>query len=94
MSSLFVFLGVGEFAESLAEGGSKVLSEGFPSVLGLEVVVLDVLEVELVDQEASRDDVILVHVLDEGLDAGLLDELLLAVTALDSGHVPGDAGHQ
>jgi len=38
--------------------------------------------------------VVLVDVLDEGLDTGLLDELLLAVGALGLRDVPGDACDQ
>jgi hypothetical protein len=70
------------------------LSESFSGLLGLEVVVLDVLEVEVVDLEAGGEDVILVDVLDEGLDTGLLDELLLAVGALGLGDVSADTGDQ
>jgi hypothetical protein len=94
VSSFFVFLGVGEVSEGVAEGIMEGLSESFSGLLGLEVVVLDVLEVEVVDLEAGGEDVILVDVLDEGLDTGLLDELLLAVGALGLGDVSADTGDQ
>ena len=94
MSCLFVFLGVGEVAEGVGEGVVKGLAESETGILGLEVVVLDVLEVEVVDLEAGGEDVVLVDILDEGLDAGLPDELLLAVGALDLGEVAGDASDE
>ena len=52
------------------------------------------LEVEVVGDEAGGHDVVLVDVLDEGLDASALDELLLAEGALDLAHVAGDPCHQ
>ena len=94
MSGLFVFLGVGEVPEGVAEGVVEGFAEGLPGLFGLEVVVLDVLEVEVVDLEAGGEHVVLVDVLDEGLHAGLLDELLLAVGALGLRNVSRDAGHQ
>lgn len=94
MACLFVLLGVGLVAEGVAEGLAEGLSEGLAVLLGLEVVVLDVLEVEVVDEESGGEDVVLVDVLDEGLDTGLLDELLLAIGTLDLGDVASDAGDQ
>lgn len=94
MACLFVLLGVGLVAEGVAEGLAEGLPECLAVLLGLEVVVLDVLEVEVVDEESGGEDVVLVDVLDEGLDTGLLDELLLAVCALDLGDVAGDACDQ
>ena len=94
MSGFLVLFGIGEVSECVAEGIVEGLSEGFSGLLGLEVIVLDVLEVKVVDLEAGGEDVVLVDVLDEGLDTGLLDELLLAVGALGLGDVPGDAGDQ
>jgi hypothetical protein len=94
VSGLLVLLGVGKVPEGVAEGLSEALPEGFSGLLGLEVVVLDVLEVELVDQEAGGQHVVLVYVLHEGLHTGLLDEFLLAVGALHLRHVAGDAGNQ
>lgn len=94
VAGLLVLLGVGEVPEGVAEGVVEGLPEGLAGLLGLEVVVLDVLEVEVVDLEAGGEDVVLVDVLDEGLDTGLLDELLLAVGALGLGEVPGDAGDE
>ena len=94
MSGLLVLLGIGEVSECVAEGIVEGLSEGFSGLLGLEVIVLDVLEVKVVDLEAGGEDVVLVDVLDEGLDTGLLDELLLAVGALGLRDVPGDACDQ
>jgi hypothetical protein len=94
VAGLLVLLGVGEVAEGVGEGIVKGLSEGKTSILGLEVIVLNVLKVEVVDLEASREDVVLVDILDEGLHAGLADEFLLAVSALDLGEVPGDTGDE
>ena len=94
MSCSLVFLGIGEISECAAESFTECLSECLSGLLGLEVIVLDVLEVEVVDLEAGGEDVILVDVLDEGFDTGLLDEFLLAVGALGLGDVPGDAGDQ
>jgi hypothetical protein len=94
VSGLLVLLGVGQVAQGVAEGIMEGLPEGDAGILGLEVVVLDVLEVEVVDLEAGGEDVVLVDVLHEGLDAGLPDELLLAVGALDLRDVPGDAGDE
>ena len=94
MSSLLVLLGVGEVAEGVGESVMEGLLQGQTILLRLQVVVLDVLEVEVVDLEAGGQNVVLVDVLDEGLHAGLADELLLAVGALDLGEVPGDAGDE
>jgi hypothetical protein len=91
VACLFVFLGVGEVSEGVAEGFAEGLAEGLSGFLGLEVVVLDVLEVEFIDQEPGGEDVILVDILDEGLDTGLLDELLLAISPLGLRDVSGDA---
>jgi hypothetical protein len=43
----------------------------------LEIIVFDFLEVKIVDQKSSRHDMILVKVLDEGLDSSFFDEFLL-----------------
>ena len=94
MAGLLVLLGVGEVAVGGVEGGADVLAEGVPGLLVLEVVVLDLLEVEVVDHEAGGHDVVLVDVLDEGLHAGPLDELLLAEAALDLAGVASDAGDE
>jgi hypothetical protein len=91
VSSLFVFLGVREVSKGVAEGFSNVLSEGLASLFSLQVVILNVLEIELIDKETGGEDVVLVDVLNEGLDAGLLDELLLAVSALDGWDMSGDS---
>lgn len=95
MASLLVFFGVGEVPVDVAEVVSNLLAESLSGLLGLEVVLSGVLEVsKLVDDEAGRHDVGLVDVLDEGLDSGLLDELLLVVAAFGSDQVTGDAGDE
>lgn len=94
MSGLFVLLGVGLVAECGAEGFPEGLSECFSVLLGLEVIILDVLEVEVIDEESGGEDVILVDILDEGLNTGLLDELLLAVSPLDLGDIACNTSNQ
>ena len=91
MAGLLVLFGVGKVAEGVGEGIVKGLLEGNSSLLGLEVIILNVLEIEVVDLEAGGKDVVLVDILDEGLHAGLADEFLLAVSALDLGEMPGNA---
>ena len=77
MVGLIVFSGVWQLSVHLSETVSNTLSEFLTSVCGLEVIVTDVLEVEIVDEETSGHHVILVDEFDEGLDACLFDELLL-----------------
>ena len=94
MSCPLVLLGIGEVPERAAEGVAQISSECETCLLGLEVFVLDVLEVEVVELEAGGEDVILVDILDERLHAGLLDKLLIAVSALGLRDVPGDASDE
>ena len=91
MVGLIVFSGIGHLSVHLSETVSNALSEFLASVGGLEVVVADVLEVEIVDEETSGHHVILVDVFDEGLDASLFDELLLVEAALGCDQVASDA---
>jgi len=77
VAGLFVFLGVGEISVSVVESKSNILSEGFTSFFGLKVIILDVLEIKVIDKEASWENVVLVDVFNEGLNAGSFDEFLL-----------------
>lgn len=94
VSSLLVLLGIGKVSQWLAEGLPQWFPESLSGLLGLKVVVLDVLKVELAHQETSGQHMVLVYVLHEGLHAGLLDELLLAVSALHLGDMASDTGDQ
>jgi len=77
VAGLFVFLGVGEISVGGVESKSNILSEGFTSFFGLKVIILDVLEIKVIDEEASWENVVLVDVFNEGLNAGSFDEFLL-----------------
>lgn len=92
--SFVVGLGAGEVPVGLGESLPDFLAGGEPGLGGLDVLLLEVLEVEVVDDEPGGDDVILVDILDEGLHSGSLDELLLVDSSLDAPGVAGDADHQ
>jgi hypothetical protein len=91
---LVVFAGVGELAVDLGEAVTDALAELAAGLGGLEALVADVLEVEVVDEEARGHDVVLVDEPHEALDAGLLDELLLVEGALGRDEAAGDAGDE
>lgn len=77
MTGLFVFFGVGKISVGVVESKSNILSEGFTSLFGLKVIILDILEIKIIDKETSWEYVVLVDVFNEGLDAGSFDEFLL-----------------
>lgn len=94
MTCLFVFLGVGKVAVDLGERIVKLLFELLSGFLGLETVVVDLLELEVVDNKAGGHDMVLIDIFDEGLNSGLSDELLLVVTALGSKEVSANSGNE
>lgn len=94
MAGFFVSFGIGEGSISFGELLFEFLGEVLLAVYGLEAVLLDFLEVEIVDDEAGGHDVVLVDVFNKWLDGGLLDELLFVDAPLDSLGVSGDADQQ
>lgn len=93
MSCLFVFLGVREVANRVAESFLKSISKSFSAFFCLEVIVLDILKIKIVDQKSCRDNVVLVDILNEWLNISLFDELLFAIRALDKRKVPCDTSN-
>ena len=94
MTCLFVFLGVREVAVDLRERIVKSLSEFLSCFLGLKGVIVDFLKLEIVDNEASRHDMVLIDIFDEGLHTSLLDEFLLVVAAFGGDQVATDSGNE
>ena len=92
--SLFVCLGAGQVPVGLSESLSDLLSGSGSGFSSLDVVLLQVLEVEVIDNESGGHNVVLVHVLQESLDTGLLDELLLVDSSLDVSGVSGDTSDE
>ena len=92
--SLFVGLGAGQVPVGLSESLSDLLSGSGSGFSSLDVVLLQVLEVEVIDNKSGGHNVVLVHVLQESLDTGLLDELLLVDSSLDVSGVSGDTGDE
>ena len=92
--SLLVGLGAGQVSVGLGESLSDLLSGSSSGFSGLDVVLLQILEVEVVHDESGGHNVVLVHVLKESFDTGLLDELFLVDSSLDVSGVSGDTGHQ
>lgn len=91
MAGLLVLFGVGQVSVDLGEAFSDSLSQVLSGLLGLEVVVADFLELEVIDDEPGGHDVALVQVFDEWLDGGFSDEFFLVVGAFGSEEVAGDA---
>ena len=94
MTCLFVFLRVGKVAVDLGERIVKLLFELLSGFLGLETVVVDLLELEVIDNKAGGHDMVLIDIFDEGLNSSLSDELLLVVTALGSKEVAANSGNE
>ena len=87
-------LDAGEVSVGFRKSLSNFVAASESGFGGLDVLLLQVLEVEVVDDKSSGDDVILVKILDEGLDTGSLDELFLVDLSLDASGVSGDADDQ
>lgn len=81
-----ISVGFGEFLPDFIPGSLSVLG-------GLEGLVLEVLQVEIINHESGRDDMILVNVLDEGLDTSSLEEFLFIDSSLDAARVTSDASN-
>ena len=65
MASLFVLLGVGHLSVDFGESIPHSLPQLLPGVGGLEVVVVNVLQLEVADEETGGHHVVLVDVLHE-----------------------------
>lgn len=91
MACSFVLLRIREIAVNLCEWIVKFLSEFFSCFLGLETIIIDFLEFEIVDDEASRHNVVLIDIFDERLNTCLSDKLLLVVTAFGSNKVAANS---
>ena len=91
IASFVVGSGVGKVSIGFAKSLSKFFPK-FDSVLPLEVILLDVLELKIIDNKSGGNDMILVDSLDESLDSSLFDEFLLVNFPLHSLRVSGDTG--
>ena len=78
---------------SFTEICSKFLSELKSSLFGLDGVVLDVLDVEIIDNDSGGDHVILIDVFNKRLDAGSLDQSLLAESSFRLSQVTSNTCH-
>lgn len=88
--SLVVGLGVGEIPVGLSQPFTNVFACGLSALCGLDVVLLEILEIDVANHEAGWDYVILVNVLNEGLHAGFPLECFFAYSPL---HVSGVASN-
>ena len=89
-----VGLGAREVPVGLRETLFDFLASGGSGLSGLDVLLLEVLEIKIVDDKPGGDDVILVDMLNERLDSSPLDELLLIDSPLDVPGVAGDTDNQ
>ena len=94
MACFFVILGVWKISVSVVESESNILSEVITSFLGLEVIIFDILEIEVIDKETSWKNVILVHVFNEGFNACSFNEFLLGEASLDLSWVTCDTSNE
>ena len=81
---------VGHISVCISEILSHFLDE-FKFAFSFQVILFDFFEIEIIDDESSGHDVILVDGFDESLDSSLFDELFLVDFSLDFLWVSGDA---
>ena len=89
-----VGLSAGEISVSLRKSLSDFLASGEPGFGGFNVFFFEIFEVKIVDDKSSRNDMILVDILNKRLNSGSLDEFLLVDSSLDISGVASNADDQ
>lgn len=89
-----VCFGVWEVSISFWEFFSDFFSSCLFILSCFKSIFLKILEVEVIDNESSWDDVILVDVFNEWLNSCSFDEFSLVNSSLDSSRIAGDADQE
>lgn len=94
VASFLVCFGIWQVSVGLGESFFNLLLEKSFGLSTLKRFLLDLFEIEVIDNESGGHNVILVNIFNEGLDSGLLDELLFVNGPFDLLGVSGDADQQ
>ena len=89
-----VGLRAGEISISLRKSLSDFLASGKSRFGSFDIFFFKILEVKIVDDKSSRNDMILVDILNKRLNSGSLDEFLLVDSSLDISRIAGDTDDQ
>ena len=89
-----VGLGVGEISVGIRKCLSDLLASCKSRFGSFDIFFFKILEVKIVDDKSSRNDMILIDILNERLNSGSLDEFLLVDSSLDISRVTSDTDDQ
>lgn len=85
---------IGEVSIGVCEFFADIFSGSFLGFSCFQNIILKILEIEFSDNESSRDDVILVNILNESLNSSFFDELFLVDSSFNIYRVAGDTDEQ